>query len=215
MASSPLQVTVRFRGKQWPTLEQGFRGFADELNLEWKKAQSILRNELRLFLNRVARTLATRHGRPYSGGVHARDLMARTGKSVRSILNSVVVSGATYNTTTGKIGGDYPLAIHEYGATITSKGKLLAIPLPPALNKNGVPMRKSPKGWRDTFVGRSKRGNLLIFQRRKSGIVPLYVLKDHVTIQPRLGMKKEIDASLPTFVSRAVDKMVASIMKTG
>jgi hypothetical protein len=213
VAKGALQIGMAFRGRTWPTLEQGFKGFAAEINLDWIRAQATLKEELRKFLNNVARSLARKHGGAYSGGTKAQALSARTGKSVASILNSVVVSGTTYNTTTGKIGGDYPLAIHEYGGTIKSKGKLLTIPLPPALNKNGVPMRRSARGWQNTFVTRSRRGNLIIFQRRANGIVPLYVLKDRVSIKPRLGMRDELKTQTPYFVSKAVDAMVRKIMR--
>ena len=88
---------------------------------------------------------------------------------------------------------------------------LEAAALPAALNSHGTPRTKGPRDWQNTFVAKSKAGNLIIFQKRGSQIMPLYVLKTSVTIKPRLGMKKTLDAGLPYFVDRAMDAMVRDI----
>ena len=78
--------------------------------------------------------------------------------------------------------------LQEYGGDIVPKAaKKLAIPLPAALTAAGV-ARGSPRSFPDTFIQKSKAGNLLIFQKKGDGIVPLFALKDRVTIPPRLGM---------------------------
>ena len=51
---------------------------------------------------------------------------------------------------------------------------------PAALDSTGQPLQSSPRDWPNTFVAQSKAGNLLIFQRRGTSIVPLYVLKTSV-----------------------------------
>jgi hypothetical protein len=118
-------------------------------------------------------------------------------------------------TVTGTIGSDLPYArIQEFGGTITpKKAKFLAIPLPAALNANGTPIKSSPRDWPNTFCAKSKAGNLLIFQRRGTQIVPLYVLKSSVYIPPRLGLKKTLDAGIPYFVERAMDQMVRNLQQ--
>ena len=209
---TPPQIQVVFRGVTYNSLEEGFKGWARELNKDWDAAAAVLRKELKVFLTDVARQLAAKHSGAYHSGGRSKELAKRTGNSIASILNSVKVSGARYNVMKGTISGDYPLAIHEYGGTIRSRGKLLTIPLPPALDASGVPLKRSAGDWENTFIGRSHNGNLLIFQRRGASIIPLYVLVDRVEIQPRLGMRKAINAGIPHFVSRAMDAMVNSIM---
>lgn len=123
------------------------------------------------------------------------------------------IAGQTFDTIQGSIGADVPYAaIQEFGGTISAEnGKYLCIPLPAALDSSGVPLKSSSRDWPNTFVKTSKAGNLLIFQRRGTSVIPLYVLKTSVVIPPRLGMKKTLDAGLPYFVERAMDRMVAAI----
>jgi hypothetical protein len=72
---------------------------------------------------------------------------------------------------------------------------------------------KSARDWPNTFVAKTKAGNLVIFQKRGATIVPLYVLKTQVTIPPRLNMRTSLDAGLPYFVDRAMDAIVRSVME--
>lgn len=70
--------------------------------------------------------------------------------------------------------------------TITPKrAKYLAIPLAAAKTPAGV-ARGGPRDFPDTFVFRSKAGNLIIGQRRRDRVVPLFVLKKRVTIPTRV-----------------------------
>ena len=41
--------------------------------------------------------------------------------------------------------------------------------------------------------------------------MPLYVLKTQVTIPPRLGMRKTLEAGVPYFVERAMDAIVKEV----
>ena len=83
------------------------------------------------------------------------------------------VKGETIETVEGSISaGRY--GIHEVGGVIRAKSaRYLTIPLPAALDRRGVARQPSARGWKNTFVAESKRGNLLIFQRRGAQIVPL------------------------------------------
>jgi hypothetical protein len=138
----------------------------------------------------------------------------RSGAMINSIINSVTVSGTTFATVEGSVGGSAIAGVHEFGATIKPKSaKYLTVPLPAALDGKGVPKKQSAREWDNTFVAQSKAGNLIIFRRRGSQVVPLYVLKSSVTIPPRLGMRKTLDAGVPYFVERAMDSLVREIMK--
>lgn len=131
--------------------------------------------------------------------------------------------------------GRVPYAnILERGGTITAKGKYLAIPLRAALTRAGASKMPSPRDFKSTFVQRSKKGNLIIFQalgktptgrkrlkgyigaggeKIKSNIVPLFVLKKSVNIPPKkymaitlAQMKPRIFQIMNATVSRELSK---------
>lgn len=92
-------------------------------------------------------------------------------------------------------------AIHEFGGTIIPKrAQYLAIPLQAARTRAGVG-RGSPRMFNNTFVARSRNGNLIIFQNQGSRIVPLFVLKKEVRIPARMGLRK-YGASSPVTTMR-------------
>jgi hypothetical protein len=64
----------------------------------------------------------------------------------------------------------------------------------------------------NTFVGRSKAGNLIIFQRKGRTIVPLYVLKKEVRIKARLGLRRAQQDGMDLFVGRLVEAVTKEIM---
>ncbi len=109
----------------------------------------------------------------------------------------------------------FPLSVHEDGAVIRKKGKMLAIPLPAALDSRGRPLKRGPRAWRNTFVARSRKGNLLIFQKRGKDIIPLFVLKDQVKIPRRLGMGVTMDKAAPVYIERVFERALASLKKAG
>jgi hypothetical protein len=119
----------------------------------------------------------------------------------------VKVEGTTWETLQGSMGGVDYLVIHEMGGVIRGHGKLLTIPLPAALNSQGLPIR-GIRQWENTFIARSHAGNIIVFQRRLNEVVPLYVLVPQVRIRPRLGMGKELKDQMPYFLNRAVDLVV-------
>jgi hypothetical protein len=213
MAYSPLTLEFEFRGKRFKDAERGLKAFAGVLNADWQEAAVVLRRELETYMHSIARAVETRHSAPWPGGTTAKTLSLRTGAMIKSITESVRVSGTTYETLQGTIGGSFIARVHERGATITvRKAKYLTIPLPPALDKRGVPIRPRARDWPDTFVIKSKTGNLLIVMRKGGRIVPLYVLKKTVKIPPRLGLGDTARAGLPYFTDRAMDQMVKSIL---
>lgn len=134
-------------------------------------------------------------------------LHRRSGHLAQSIQTSVYQDGASV--VTARIGSGVannrrmPYAeIHEDGGTITpKKAKWLTIPLEAALTPSGVPKKASAREWKNTFVGKSKGGALIIFQKvGKKTLVPLYVLKKSVRIPARHYMSETLEASKNYFL---------------
>lgn len=176
-------------GEDWPgyigeRLEQGF-----------KDAVTPVERAVSDHLKSVLKYVEHFHGRnPWNGQLvnPSNRLQSRSGKGVQSIRDSVKLdSGPTLDDVQGSISTG-TMGIHEEGGVIRpSRSKYLTIPLPSALDRRGVPLKKSARDWPDTFVIRSKRGNLLIVQKRKGGgITPLYLLKSSVRIKARLGLER-------------------------
>ncbi len=212
---SGVELSFEFRNKRYQQAEAGLRALGKSIETSPERVSDVLRKHLEEFLNEIAKAMAERHGTPYPGGTTENSLSARSGFAKQQILGSVKVTGEQLATIQGTIGGGkaYYLKTHEYGATITpKKAKYLTIPLPAALNSNGTPKKKSARDWINTFVATSKKGNLIIFQKTGSKIVPLYVLKKSVTIKPRLGMRKALEGGVPYFVDRAVDAMLKELI---
>lgn len=129
-------------------------------------------------------------------------LARRTGFLAQS--QKVVVVGSDMQSLNGvySIGGGLVkyARIHEEGGIIRpTRAKFLAIPLQAAKTAAGVGRAVSPRDFKDTFV---RKG--IIWQRIEKGkrapkgassnlatrgkIVPLFVLKRQVKIEPRLGV---------------------------
>lgn len=212
MAKGDIEFSFNFRNKRFDDAGAGLKAFAEAIGKDFDGSAQVLSQELRKFLDTVALALANRHGTAWPGGTTPQTMSVRSGNSIQSIIDSVRVEGSTFADIVGYIGGAFPLSVQEYGATIVSKGKLLTIPLPAALDSHGIPLKKSAREWNNTFVARSKKGNLLIFQRVGTQIIPLYVLKTSVVIPPRLGMRDTIETGIPYFVDKAVDAIVKSFV---
>jgi hypothetical protein len=210
------KVEFDFKGKRWENAAQGLQAFAKDLNSSFDRASEVLSGEVRGYLASVAVAIRKRHSQPWPGGTTDKTLSMRSGALVADIEKSVAVTGDRIGNIEGTIGSTLPYArIQEYGGTIYPKhAKFLAIPLTAALDSRGVPLRQGPRFWQNTFVAKSKAGNLLIFQRRGKDIIPLYVLKDKVTIPARLGLGATIRSQIPYFQERAMNKMLASIRQS-
>ena len=210
--SDPFEISFSFRNQRFTDASAGLKAFATQLRRDWDGSATVLSKEMKDFLDGVAQALAQRHGAGWPGGTGAMSLSKRSGNLVNAIVGSVQVNGSTFTTITGEIGAPgVPYAkIQETGGTIRPKtAKFLAIPLPAALDGNGVPLRAGPRDWDKTFCAMSKAGNLIIFRRLGAAITPLYVLKDEVTIPPRLGMRATLQAGVPYFVDHAVAAIMA------
>ena len=212
--ADPFVIEFQFRNQRFEDASKGLQAFSQAMMRDWDGSAKALSREMKEFLDQVAQALAQRHSTGWPGGTTENTLSKRSGALTNAIVGSVRVSGETFATVEGQIGAPgIPYArIQETGGTITpKKAKYLCIPLPAALTSNGLPIQSSPRDWPNTWIAESKAGNLIIFQRRGTSVVPLYVLKSSVTIPPRLGMRKTLDAGLPYFVERAADEMVKAI----
>jgi len=205
-------LEFEFRGQRYKDAAKGLQAFAAAVSKDWDGSVKVLSRELKSFLDSVAEALYRRHSKPWPGGTSEQTLSSRTGAMINSIKRSVQIKGTTFGDLTGHISVAYPGPVHEFGATFRpKKAQYLTVPLPAALDSRGVPIKKRARDWDNTFVARTKAGNLIIFQRRGSQVIPLYVLKSSVRIKPRLGMRKTLEAGIPYFVDRVMDQMVRDI----
>ena len=177
---------------------------------------TVVSRELRAALSKVSAELAAKHSSPWGGTVASgsSNLQMRSGGGLSSIRRSIKVRNTrSLEAVQGQISAGL-LSFHETGGTIRPKSsRFLTIPLPAALNANGTPIHRRARDWDNTFVNTSRRGNLIIFQKRGQDIVPLYLLKPSVSIRPRLGMAREIDEQMGWFERRALDVIEQHIYK--
>jgi len=172
--------------------EKEIRKAERQLNLAVKKVPNVVRKELRKALELAIADVIRR--RPLKGnqiyeGLRVEDIPAGS--------NDIAMA----------IRGNRLLAVHEFGATIFAKrAQFLTIPLDAAL-KGGRKIHRSSRDWKNTFVFRSKAGNLLIAQKKGRRVVPLYVLKRSVRIPARLGMRQSIADQMPRALTRILDSM--------
>ncbi len=204
---------IEFHGKRFDDAGTGLRYFAQSLNQGAERLGPVLAKELRDYLTFVASEMSNRHGTAWPGGTTANTLSVRDGALTKSLRDGVKVEGDKLDTVRGEMRGVFYAKVHEYGAVIKVKNaKYLAIPLPAALGPTGMPLKPGPRFWTDTFVIKSKAGNLLIVQRQGGKIVPLYVLKTQVTIPQRLGLRKTVQTGLPFFQEKATEAMLKTLL---
>lgn len=116
--------------------------------------------------------LAQKHViRQVSGGI----LKTGTGKLRRNIVFQVKLFGNRFSLEIGSRGVVYSRILEKGGVIRPKRKQWLTVPLP------GVKGRAS--NYPDAFVIKSKKGNLLIVQKKgRTGLVPLFVLKKSVKI---------------------------------
>ena len=214
MANKRLSIGLQFKGRTYTDAGAGFREVIDSLNKVWTGSPRLVQDAMREYLDGVAQALAQRHSQPWPGGTSETTLSTRSGRLVQMLAKSVRVDGRSLTTITGKIVIPAKYAIHETGGTLTPSGaQYLTIPLDAALTSSGTPRRKSARSWKDTFVARSRAGNLIIFQKRGAVTVPLYVLKPSVKLPPRLGVEDTLKEKFPYFLERLADRVAAQAAK--
>ena len=135
--------------------------------------------------------------RHLTGGTTSDRLARRTGTLAKSTRprkverkGKKVVGGVVLGTEYAKV------HVGEKGKVTTirpRRAQFLAIPLSAAKTAAGVP-RGRPRDFGNTFIQRSRRGNLLIFQKRLGSIVPLFALKKEVRIPARVHLEEVASA---------------------
>lgn len=208
-----LTLEFEWRGRRFYDASQGLNALAQHLGRKFDQVPQIISKELRGWLEDVSEALEKRHSGAWPGGTGQKTLSRRSGWMIDEIKDSVTVKGHTIPTIEGRISVPYERKIHEHGGVIRAKrAKYLTIPLPAALDSRGIPLKKSARDWENTFVLRSKAGNLLIVQRRGTQIVPLYVLKSEVYIPPRLGMGDTLRAGGTMLADRITDAILKQLL---
>ncbi|CAO3460817.1 hypothetical protein [Azospirillum argentinense] len=207
--------TVLWGRRRFADAEAGFAAAADAVERAPDEAARAVSDELMRSLQGLTKALVAKHGSPWPGMAAAGGdtLHSRSGAGLRALVDGVtVVPAARLAGVRGTIRVPGTLAGHEDGAIITPRrSKYLTVPLPAALDGRGVPLRRSARDWQDTFVAPGRGGSLVIFQRRPSGAVPLYVLKRSVRLRPRLGLESKLHEILDPFARRAVDAIVDAL----
>lgn len=169
----------------------------------------------------------------YPGGTTAKTLASRSThlkKSIRitpaAIVNDEVRGGISIGTSYARL--HFGKAGHV--TTITpKKTQYLAIPLPDAMNKNGVP-KGSPRDeaiYGKTFIAKSKAGNLIIFGKlkyvkgekagqTKGNVKPLFILKKEVKVPVRItadDLRRYVDPILGKGLSNIKNGLLASTLQ--
>ncbi len=169
----------------------------------------LLKRMIPLFTKNSALTATYIKTRLLTGGTSATKLKARTGR-LRASTRGVK---AKKNKDTIKAGVQFGTAyagvhIGKQGETTTIRPKnkkFLTIPLPAAQTKSGVSRGSATDktAYGETFIQKSKAGNLIIFGKRKGlrgksagktagSLVPLFVLVKSVRIRKRVSTKRII-----------------------
>jgi len=171
-------------------------------------------------LYRVYTQLRARHGQQWPTGpapwgtapASQQRMSMRSGAGLASIYQSIKVQHDTpFDLVTGRI-STAKLTVHETGTTIFPKrSKYLTIPFMTALDSRGLPRKPRARDWDNTFISRSHRGNLIIFQKRGNRIVPLYLLARKAKIPARLGMDREVQSVIPYFMMRSFDALAQAL----
>lgn len=200
-------LEIAVGGQVFKNVEAAFQRTIDGLMDAAPGAVKPISRALRETLQRVAKELASKHSSSWNGQVASGKptLQKRSGEGLASIAKSIHVTGSgSFDTLVGQISAA-KLSFHEKGGTIkATRSQYLTIPLPAALDGRGVPLKQRARDWDNTFVARSKKGNLLIFRRLgRKNIVPLYLLRTEVRIPPRLKMEETVMEQLPYFERRA------------
>lgn len=206
-------IELQFRNKRYSDVRAGTAAVMKGFNETWDGSPKVLSDEMKDLLDKVIETLSARHGTGFPGGTSENSLSKRSGLLIRALQKSVKVRGKTIDTIEAEIVIPASRSIHETGGTIRPKNKkFLTIPLPDAQNSRGI-APPFARQWKNTFVAETKKGNLIIFQRRATKIVPLYLLKKSVTIKPRLGLRTELMKSIPYFKERLADRLAAEVQR--
>jgi hypothetical protein len=189
-------VDLDWRGKRYQDIERGLLAIADDFDKKAELIGPIVKKTLRDYMKAVLQSVRERVSTPYPSGTSPAGefpgrLSKRSGRLLASFSDTKIGISRTKDPIEVTFRLDGIGLVHEKGATIYPKrAKWLTVPLPAALNPNGTPKKPTARDWQNTFVLKSKKGNLLIVQRNGKDITPLYVLKKSVTIPKRLAFEE-------------------------
>lgn len=211
------RIEFQFRNRRFRDAEKGLEVLARQLDRNFKQLPPVLANSLQEYLDQVRRALIRRHSQRFNNPVNVPatgedDLLRRRG-GIRGVETRVRQGGGLEGVV-GTMEVPFPLSVHEEGTTVRARrAQFLTIPLSAALDSRGVPLRPRARDWPNTFVKQSQRGNLLIFQRKGSQLVPLYLLKREVTLPPRLKALETLQAGQDFFVDTAIERMSRELLR--
>lgn len=208
------EMELEWKGKRYKDVDRGLRAFAESIDEDMEKFRPIVLRELRKYMDAVVKSVRARTATPWPGGTSAAGqfpgtLSKRSGELNQSLdPNKAVISAGEDPSVSFTLTGI--AAVHERGATIRAKNaQYLTIPLPAALDGRGVPKRPTARSWPNTFIQRSRKGNLLIFQKRgPKEIIPLYVLKKSVRIPRRLAFQEAFEAGRDMLADRLAAELI-------
>jgi len=216
-----IAIELDWRGKRYKDVERGLRAMSTDIEQEFEKIGPLVRRILKDYMAGVVRSVQQRTTTPYPSGTSATGrfpgtLSKRSGKLSASLNPSrIATSGAIASNLEVSFTLTGIASVHERGATIRPKrAKYLTVPLPPALTGRGLPKKPSARDWKNTFVLKSKKGNLLIVQKKgKNELTPLYVLKKSVTIPKRLGFEEAFMAGRDFLADKIADDVVREFLR--
>lgn len=216
-----VEVELDWRGKRYRDIERGLNAVGKDIEKEFENLGPLVKKILRDYMAGVVKSVADRTNTPYPtgtsrAGAFPGSLSKRSGKLHASLSpDRIKVSGSGVKATEVSFTLTGIAAVHEKGATIhPKKAKYLTVPLPPALTSRGLPKKPKARDWKDTFVLKSKRGNLLIVQKKQGGgLTPLYVLKKSVTIPKRLGFEAAFLAGRNYLADKIADDVIREFFK--
>lgn len=210
-----VELQLEYKGVRYVNVERGLLAFADDLDKTTQQLLPISRKILRKYMEGVVESVGRRTRGAYPGGTSQAgafpgSLSRRSGKLSSRFRRENVEDQGNASEVRAQFTISGIAAVHERGATIRPKrAQYLTIPLPAALSGSGVPLRPSARAWKNTFVAKSKKGSLLIFQKRGKEIVPLYALVKQVVIPKRLNFQEAFDAGLDLLA----DKIAQAVLK--
>lgn len=204
------EITLTIGGTLYNDVEAGLARLTRDIEEAFEEGVARAAPTLLTSLEKVSAEMVRLHGNPWSGGPSGDKLQRRSGDGLKSLVDTVKVAASRGEVVAiGEIGGG-KLSFHEEGGTIRAKrAKYLTIPLPAALDPRGVPLRERARQWDNTFVKRSRRGNLIIFRKTPGAreLTPLYILKTSVTIRPRLRLEPTLLKELSYFENALLDQL--------
>lgn len=211
-----VEVELDWRGKRFRDIERGLRAIGRDIDRDFEEVGPLVKKLMNQYMAGVVGSVRERMQTPWPlgtspAGAFPGTLSKRSGElQAQFVPANINVTGNR----TSDIEVSFTLpgiaAVHERGAIIRpKKSKYLTIPLPAALDARGVPLRPNARAWKDAFIIRPKKGNLLIVRRSiGGGIVPLYVLKKSVRIPKRLAFEEAFEAGTDLLADTIAQEIV-------